>query len=68
MFHTFFHHRVTPLVERTRLMWLYTSPTDPDRASSEELLNDEVWSHLDWVLQLRAKETLDGKPRPLHTV
>ena len=68
MFHTFFHHRVTLLAERTRLMWLYSGPTDPDRASPEELATDKVWSRLDWVLQLRAKESLDGKPGPLYAV
>ena len=47
-------------------MWMYTSPTDPNHASPEELANDEVWSHLDRVLQLRAKETLDGKPGSFH--
>jgi len=66
VFHTFFRRRVAPLAERTQPMWMYTSPTDPNHASPEELANDEVWSHLDRVLQLRAKETLDGKPRPLH--
>ena len=29
VFHTFFHHRVTPLSERMRPMWLYSGPTDP---------------------------------------
>jgi len=50
VFHTFFRHRVVPLVERTQLMWEYSGPTDPDRASLEELSRDEVWSYLDWVL------------------
>ena len=68
VFHTFFHHRVTPLVKRTRSMWMYTSPMDPDRASSEELAKDEVWSRLDRVLQLKAWETLEGKSGPLHAV
>ena len=40
--HTFFHHRVAPLAERTRLMWLYSGPTDPDCASLVELVKDEV--------------------------
>ena len=47
-------------------MWMYTGPMDPYHASSEELAKDEVWSRLDRVLQLRAKETLEGKPGPLH--
>ena len=68
VFHTFFRRRVAPLAERTRPMWKFNGPTDPDRASSEELPNDKVWSRLDWVLQLRPKETLDGKPGPLNTV
>ena len=42
VFHTFFHHRVAPLAERTRLMWAYSGPTDPDRTSPEELAKDEV--------------------------
>ena len=54
MFHTFFHHRVAPLVERTRSMWLYSGPTDPDHMSLVELAKDEVWSRLDQVLQLKA--------------
>ena len=47
-------------------MWNYSGPTDPDRASSKELAKDEVWSRLDRVLQLRDKESLEGKPGPLH--
>ena len=58
MFHTFLFHWVTPLVERARPMWMYNGPTNPDRASLEELPNDEVWSRLDRVLQLRAKRPL----------
>ena len=42
VFHTFFRHWVTPLVERTWPMWMYTGPMDPDRMSPEELANDEV--------------------------
>ena len=66
VFHTFFHRRVAPLVERRRPMWNYLGPTDLDHASPEELAKDEVWSRLDWVLQLRDKEPLEGKPEPLH--
>ena len=47
-------------------MWNYSDPIDPDCASPEELVKDEVWSRLDRVLQLKAQETLEGKPRPLH--
>ena len=42
VFHTFFHHRVTPRVERTRPMWEYIGPMDPDRTSPEELPKDKV--------------------------
>ena len=65
VFHTF-RRRVAPLAERTRPMWMYTGPTDPDRTSPEKLASDEVWSRLDRVLRLRAKETLDGKPGALN--
>ena len=44
LFHTFFHHRVAPLAERSRPMWMYSDPIDPDRASPKELVQDEVWS------------------------
>ena len=68
VFHTFFHRRVTLLAERRQPMWAYSSPTDPNRASTEVLAKDEVWSQLDWVLQLRDKESLEGKPEPLHAM
>ena len=42
VFHTLYHRRVTPLAERTRLMWLYSGPSDPDRASPEDLPDDKV--------------------------
>ena len=47
-------------------MWKYNGPLDPARVLPEELLNDEVWSHLDRVLQLKPKEKVDGKPGPLN--
>ena len=47
-------------------MWKYNGTTDPDRASPEELSNDEVWSRLDRVLQLKPKENVDEKPGPLN--
>ena len=50
VFHTLYHRQVAPLVERTQPMWKYNGPMDPDHASSEELPDDEVWSHLDQVL------------------
>jgi len=68
VFHTFFYHRVTPLVERRQPMWEYLGPMDPNRASSEELPKDEVWSQFDRVLQLRDKDSLEGTPGPLHTM
>ena len=46
-------------------MWAYSSPIDLDHASPEELAKDEVESRLDWVLQLKDKESLEGKPKPL---
>ena len=44
VFHTFFHHRVAPLAERTWSMWLYSGPTDLDCVSPMELAKDKVWS------------------------
>ena len=48
-------------------MWMYNGPKDLDRASSEDLANDEVWSHLGQVLQLKPKERVDGKPIPFNS-
>ena len=48
-------------------MWKYNGPADPDCALPKELPNDEVWSRLDQVLQLRPKENVDGNPRPLNS-
>ena len=42
VFHTLYRHRVAPLAERTQPMWKYNGPVDPDRASPEELPDDEV--------------------------
>ena len=42
VFHTLYRSRVALLAERTRPMWLYSGPSDPDRASPEELPDDEV--------------------------
>jgi len=47
---------------------MYFGPTDPDRTSPEELVKNEVWSQLNRVLQLRNKESLEGKPGPLHAI
>ena len=49
-------------------MWKYGGPTDPDHASPEELPNDEVWSRLDRVLQLKPKVKVDGKPAPFNSM
>ena len=50
VFHTFFHRQVAPLGERTQPMWQYRGPTDPDRASTEELSKDEVRSYIGQAL------------------
>ena len=68
VFHTLYRHRVAPLAERVWPMWRYGDPSDVDRASLEELSDDEVWSHLDRVLQLKPKEKVDGKPGPLNAL
>jgi len=49
-------------------MWMYSVLMDPDRTSPKELVKDEVWTQLDRVLQLRNKESLEGKLGPLHAV
>ena len=49
-------------------MWNYSGPMDPNLVLPKELAKDEVWSRLDRVLQLRDKESLEGKPRPFHIV
>ena len=46
---------------------MYSGPSDPDRASPEDLPDDEVWSHLDRVLQLKPKERVEGKPAPFNS-
>ena len=66
VFHTLYRRWVARLVERVRQMWRYGGPSDPDRASSEELPNDEVWSRLDRVLQMKPKK-VDGKPAPFNS-
>ena len=66
VFHTLFCHRVTPLAERTQPMWKYGGRSDLDRASPEDLPDDEVWSCLAWVLQPRPKDTVVGKPIPFN--
>ena len=66
VFHTLYHRQVAPLAERSRPMWRYDDPLDPDRASLEELPDDEVCTRLDRVLQMKPKEKVDGKPGPLN--
>ena len=66
VFHTFFHHQVASLGERTCPMWEYSSPTDPSLSSPEELSKDEVRGYLGRALQLRDEDSLEGTPRPLH--
>ena len=68
VFHTLYHRWVAPLAERARPMWRYGGLLDPDRASPEELPNDEVWSRLGQVLQLKPKEKVDGKPLSLNAM
>ena len=60
VFHTLYHRWVMPLAERTWPTWLYSGSSDPDRASLEDLLDDEVWSHLGRVLQLKPRERVEG--------
>ena len=67
VFHTLYHRRVVLLAERTRPMWLYSGPSDLDRASPEDLLDDEVWSHLGQVLQLKPREKVKGRPMPFNS-
>ena len=50
VFHTLYSRRVAPLVERTQPMWMNGGRSNPDRASLEDLPDDEVWSCLGWVL------------------
>ena len=68
VFHTLYRRRVAPLAERTRPMWMYSGPSDLDHASPEELPDDEVWSRLGRVLQLKPKERVKGKPAPFNSV
>ena len=47
-------------------MWTYGGRSDPDHVSPEELPDDEIWSHVGRVLQLRPGETVVGKPIPFN--
>jgi hypothetical protein len=66
VFHTLYYRWVVPLAERSWPMWRYSGLSDPNHASSEELPDDEDWSHLDRVIQLKPKEKVEGKPIPLN--
>ena len=66
VFHTLYRCQVVPLAERVRPMWMYDGLTDPDRTSSEDLSDDEVWSRIGRVLQLRPKERVEGRPIPFN--
>ena len=66
VFYTLYHRWVAPLEERTHPMWTYGGRSDPDRASPEKLPDDEIWSHIGQVLQLRPGETVVGKPIPFN--
>nr|TKW31777.1 hypothetical protein SEVIR_2G128700v2 [Setaria viridis] len=65
-FATFIYRWVTPLAERMRRIWEYFGMSDPDRASSKELLGDEIWGHLGRVLQSGQQLTLDGMLKPFY--
>ena len=67
VFHTLYHRRGAPLAVRTRPMWLYSGPSDLNRTSLEDLLDDEVWSRLGRVLQLKPNERVEGKPAPFNS-
>ena len=47
-------------------MWMCGDPSDPDRTSPEDLPDDEIWSRIGRVLQLRPRETIMGKPIPFN--
>ena len=66
VFHTLYRRRVAPLAERTHPMWEYGGRSDPDRASPDELPDDEIWSRIGRVLQLRPREMVVGKSIPFN--
>ena len=66
VFHTLYHCRVMPLAERTHPMWMYGARSDPDHVSPDELPDNEIWSRISRVLQLRPRETIVGKPIPFN--
>jgi hypothetical protein len=60
LFSTIRARHVVPLAVRMTRMWEYTSPTDPDRVSSEEMPNDEVWSWVELVLKVGNQQIISG--------
>ena len=66
VFHTLYRHQVAPLAERAWPMWRYSGVSNPDCVSPEELPDDEVWSRLGRVLQLKPKEKVEGNPVPFN--
>ena len=48
-------------------MWMYDGLSDPDRTSSEDLPDDEVYSRLGRVLQLKPRERVEGRPMPFNS-
>ena len=49
-------------------MWMYGGWLDLDHVSPEDLPDNEVWSRLGRVLQLRSKDTVVGKPIPFNAL
>ena len=66
VFYTLYRRRVALLVERTHPMWTYGGRSDPDCVSPEELPDDEIWSCVGRVLQLRPREMVVGKSIPFN--
>ena len=67
VFHTLYRRRVVPLAERVRPMWMYDGLSNPDRTLSEDLPDDEVWSRIGRVLQLKPRERVEGRPVPFNS-
>ena len=47
-------------------MWKYDDRSNPDHVSPKELSDDQIWSRVGRVLQLRPNETVVGKPIPFN--
>ncbi|RLN39003.1 hypothetical protein C2845_PM01G11200 [Panicum miliaceum] len=73
LFFTMRERRVMSLVEQRMPLWLYSGPSDPDRAFTEELQEDDVCSWLMMVLKgadredFRALAPFDCKNPPNWT-